>query len=184
FWSGKNINLRKSVPFVVVIALALAFALGALYPPGVFFGLFVCYALSGYVLSFWRWRKRKAIVAAEARASELSRLPADNEETEESAPSAPSGEKAPDDADDDADHDDDAEADAEADASDDADDADADAETDAEAKPDAGTFVEAETIPTANAVTNDNTTENENGKRRRRLKRVLNDGSSQDALDK
>jgi len=59
FWSGKNINLRKSVPFIAVIALALAFALGALYPPGVFFGLFVCYALSGYVLSFWRWRRRR-----------------------------------------------------------------------------------------------------------------------------
>jgi len=69
FWSGKNINLRKSVPFIVVIALALAFALGALYPPGVFFGLFVCYALSGYVLSFWRWRRRRAVAAA-ARAVE------------------------------------------------------------------------------------------------------------------
>lgn len=67
FWSGKNINLRKSVPFVTVIALALAFALGALYPPGVFFGLFVCYALSGYVLFFWRWYKRKAAARAASR---------------------------------------------------------------------------------------------------------------------
>jgi CDP-diacylglycerol--serine O-phosphatidyltransferase len=64
FWSGKNINLRKSVPFITLIALALAFALGALYPPGVFFGLFVCYALSGYILSFWRWRRRKKATAA------------------------------------------------------------------------------------------------------------------------
>ena len=71
FWSGKNINLRKSVPFIVVIALALAFALGALYPPGVFFGLFVGYALSGYVLSFWRWRRRRSVAAA-ARAVESS----------------------------------------------------------------------------------------------------------------
>jgi CDP-diacylglycerol--serine O-phosphatidyltransferase len=72
FWSGKNINLRKSVPFIVVIALALAFALGALYPPGVFFGLFVCYALSGYMLSFWRWRRRRAAAAlATARTTEL-----------------------------------------------------------------------------------------------------------------
>ncbi|MDR0564609.1 MAG: CDP-diacylglycerol--serine O-phosphatidyltransferase [Azoarcus sp.] len=60
FWSGKTINLRKSVPFIVVIAVVLAFALGATYPPGVFFGLFVAYALSGYVFSFWRWRRRAA----------------------------------------------------------------------------------------------------------------------------
>jgi CDP-diacylglycerol--serine O-phosphatidyltransferase len=80
FWSGKNINLRKSVPFIVVIALALAFALGALYPPGVFFGLFVCYALSGYMLSFWRWRRRKALAAvAAARATELQRSSNDAE---------------------------------------------------------------------------------------------------------
>jgi len=69
FWSGKNINLRKSVPFIVVISLVLAFALAAAYPPGIFFGLFVSYALSGYVLSFWRWRKRKAIAAATAAAA-------------------------------------------------------------------------------------------------------------------
>jgi CDP-diacylglycerol--serine O-phosphatidyltransferase len=55
FWSGKSINLKKSVPFIVVIALVLAFALVATYPPGVFFGLFVAYALSGYVLYGWRW---------------------------------------------------------------------------------------------------------------------------------
>jgi CDP-diacylglycerol--serine O-phosphatidyltransferase len=75
FWSGKNINLRKSVPFIAVIALALAFALGALYPPGVFFGLFVCYALSGYLLAFWRWRRRRR--AAAARAAELLQSPDD-----------------------------------------------------------------------------------------------------------
>jgi CDP-diacylglycerol--serine O-phosphatidyltransferase len=79
FWSGKNINLRKSVPFIVVIALALAFALAALYPPGVFFGLFVCYALSGYVLSFWRWRRRKAAAAA---AQETESPPSPEPDTE------------------------------------------------------------------------------------------------------
>jgi len=95
FWSGKNINLRKSVPFVVVIALALAFALGALYPPGVFFGLFVCYALSGYVLSFWRWTKRRAAAAA-ARAAKLAAAPNDAEtESLVSPVSAPSGEDVP-----------------------------------------------------------------------------------------
>jgi CDP-diacylglycerol--serine O-phosphatidyltransferase len=94
FWSGKNINLRKSVPFIVVIALALAFALGALYPPGVFFGLFVCYALSGYALSFWRWRRRRAAAAAARRAAAIAEAesqpsPDGEEETEQHVDTLP-----------------------------------------------------------------------------------------------
>lgn len=48
FWSGKSINLRKSVPFMIVVAIALGFALVSSYPPGVLFALFLIYALSGY----------------------------------------------------------------------------------------------------------------------------------------
>jgi CDP-diacylglycerol--serine O-phosphatidyltransferase len=65
FWSGKSINLRKSVPFIVVIALVLAFALGSFYPPGTFFGLFVAYALSGYLYAIWQWQRRRAKERAE-----------------------------------------------------------------------------------------------------------------------
>lgn len=57
FYSGKDINLRKSVPFVVVAAIALSFALVSSYPPGVLFGLFLCYAVSGYVISALDWRR-------------------------------------------------------------------------------------------------------------------------------
>lgn len=67
FWSGKSINLRKSVPFIVVIALVLAFALISSYPPGVLFALFVVYALSGYVIYVMRWLERRRRV--EARSS-------------------------------------------------------------------------------------------------------------------
>lgn len=59
FWSGKSINLRKSVPFIVLIALVMAFALVSSYPPGVLFGLFVVYALSGYVMYVLRWRAKR-----------------------------------------------------------------------------------------------------------------------------
>lgn len=59
FWSGKDINLRKSVPFFVVIAVVLAFALISSYPPGVLFALFLAYALSGYVILVWRWLRRR-----------------------------------------------------------------------------------------------------------------------------
>jgi CDP-diacylglycerol--serine O-phosphatidyltransferase len=54
YWSGKDINLRKSVPFMMIVAFAVGFALVSSYPPGVLFGLFLAYALSGYVLSGWR----------------------------------------------------------------------------------------------------------------------------------
>ncbi|BAL25760.1 CDP-diacylglycerol--serine O-phosphatidyltransferase [Azoarcus sp. KH32C] len=57
FWSGKDINLRKSVPFIVVIALVMAFALVSSYPPGVLFALFLAYACSGYVMFVLRLRK-------------------------------------------------------------------------------------------------------------------------------
>lgn len=65
FWSGKDINLRKSVPFIVVIALVMAFALVSSYPPGVLFALFVAYAASGYVMWVWRFvgrRRRQAAI--------------------------------------------------------------------------------------------------------------------------
>lgn len=54
YWSGKEINLRRSVPFMVVPAIALAYALVSSYPPGVLFALFLCYALSGYAMAAWR----------------------------------------------------------------------------------------------------------------------------------
>ncbi|MDD3354273.1 CDP-diacylglycerol--serine O-phosphatidyltransferase [Zoogloea sp.] len=57
FYSGKEINLRKSVPFIVIIAFVLALLLVSSYPPGVLFGLFLCYAASGYVLGVWSWLK-------------------------------------------------------------------------------------------------------------------------------
>jgi CDP-diacylglycerol--serine O-phosphatidyltransferase len=55
YYSGKDINLRRSVPFMVIAAIALAFALISFYPPGVLFALFLVYAASGYVLAVTRW---------------------------------------------------------------------------------------------------------------------------------
>jgi CDP-diacylglycerol--serine O-phosphatidyltransferase len=59
FWSGKDINLRKSVPFMMVAAIALGFALVSSYPPGVLFALFLIYALSGYVIEGLDWLNRR-----------------------------------------------------------------------------------------------------------------------------
>ena len=49
FYSGKDINLRKSVPFFVILLVVLAFILVSTSPPEVLFCVFVLYALSGYV---------------------------------------------------------------------------------------------------------------------------------------
>lgn len=48
YYSGKDINLRRSVPFVVVLMIVLAFVLVSYSPPEVLFMLFVGYSLSGY----------------------------------------------------------------------------------------------------------------------------------------
>jgi CDP-diacylglycerol--serine O-phosphatidyltransferase len=63
FWSGKSLNLRKSVPFMVVVAFALGFALVSSYPPGVLFALFLVYALSGYVIALIDWGNRRKKLA-------------------------------------------------------------------------------------------------------------------------
>ncbi len=59
FYSFKTINMRKSVPFLVIFLVALFFLLIFSYPPGVLFGLFLCYSLSGFVMWYLR-RKQSA----------------------------------------------------------------------------------------------------------------------------
>lgn len=49
YFSGKDFNLRRSVPFVVILLVVLVFVLVSYSPPEVLFVLFVCYGLSGYV---------------------------------------------------------------------------------------------------------------------------------------
>lgn len=54
FYSGKNINLRRAVPFAMALAFVVVLLVVVGYPPGVLFGLFVCYSLSGYVMWIFR----------------------------------------------------------------------------------------------------------------------------------
>lgn len=61
FYSFKEINFRKSVPFITIFLIVLIVALIASDPPKVLFGLFVLYGLSGYVTYFWRWFKGKPV---------------------------------------------------------------------------------------------------------------------------
>ncbi len=59
FYSGKEINLRRSVPFFVVLLIVLFFILVSTSPPEVLLIMFVLYGLSGYVYTTWHWLKRK-----------------------------------------------------------------------------------------------------------------------------
>jgi CDP-diacylglycerol--serine O-phosphatidyltransferase len=62
FYSFKTINLRRTVPFAVVLLLAFIFAIATYQPAIVGFVGFVAYALSGYIWSGWLAirRRRKA----------------------------------------------------------------------------------------------------------------------------
>jgi CDP-diacylglycerol---serine O-phosphatidyltransferase len=59
FYSFKDINLRKSVPFIVVFLFALFFIVVSSYPPGVLFLIFLGYTLSGYIMWVLDWRRKK-----------------------------------------------------------------------------------------------------------------------------
>ncbi|MEZ0231432.1 MAG: CDP-diacylglycerol--serine O-phosphatidyltransferase [Methylophilaceae bacterium] len=57
YYSGKDINLRSSVPFVVILLIVLAFVLISYSPPEVLFAVSLLYGVSGYVL--WAQTKLK-----------------------------------------------------------------------------------------------------------------------------
>ena len=57
FYSFKDVSFKRSVPFVVIVLMALGIAVINIDPPTVIFGLFVIYGLSGYVLYVWRRAK-------------------------------------------------------------------------------------------------------------------------------
>jgi CDP-diacylglycerol--serine O-phosphatidyltransferase len=61
FYSFKDINFRKSVPFIGIFLIVLAFVVVSSDPPKVLFGLFVLYGLSGYCVYFWRLAKGKPV---------------------------------------------------------------------------------------------------------------------------
>ena len=61
FYSFKDVNFRKSVPFIAVFLIALVFALVSIDPPKVLFPIFIAYGLSGYAVLVWRLAKGKPV---------------------------------------------------------------------------------------------------------------------------
>ena len=59
FYSFKVVGGKRTVPFIVMVAIVLGIALVALDPPRVLFAIFCCYGLSGYAVYGWRRFKGK-----------------------------------------------------------------------------------------------------------------------------
>ena len=59
FYSFKDLHMKKSVPFAVIVLIALVIAVINIDPPTVVFSVFVVYGFSGYVV--YGWRKAKGL---------------------------------------------------------------------------------------------------------------------------
>lgn len=57
FYSFKDVNFRKAVPYGMIFLVVLLFVAISIHPPLVLFGMFVLFALSGYGVFFWRMFK-------------------------------------------------------------------------------------------------------------------------------
>jgi CDP-diacylglycerol--serine O-phosphatidyltransferase len=54
FYSFKDVGMKRSVPFAVIVLIALGIAVINIHPPTVIFCLFIIYGFSGYVIYAWR----------------------------------------------------------------------------------------------------------------------------------
>jgi CDP-diacylglycerol--serine O-phosphatidyltransferase len=61
FYSFKVFGGRRTVPFVVLVAIMLVIAVVSLDPPRVLFALFCAYGVSGYLVYAWRKFKGKPV---------------------------------------------------------------------------------------------------------------------------
>ena len=57
FYSFKDLQMKRSVPFAAIVLIALVIAVINIHPPIVLFAVFVVYSLSGY--GVYAWRKAK-----------------------------------------------------------------------------------------------------------------------------
>ena len=61
FYSFKDVNFKRTVPFIVIVAIALGIAVITLHPPLVLFGLFVVYGFSGYAVYAYKRSKGRPV---------------------------------------------------------------------------------------------------------------------------
>jgi CDP-diacylglycerol---serine O-phosphatidyltransferase len=61
FYSFKDVSFKHTVPFIVIVAIALGIAIINIHPPVVLFGLFAVYGLSGYVVYVYKKTKGRPV---------------------------------------------------------------------------------------------------------------------------
>jgi CDP-diacylglycerol--serine O-phosphatidyltransferase len=61
FYSFKDVGSKRTVPFAVIVAIALGIAVITLHPPAVLFGVFCLYSMSGYVVFAYKRAKGKRV---------------------------------------------------------------------------------------------------------------------------
>jgi len=61
FYSFKVVGSRRTVPFIVIVAIALGIAVINIHPPLVLFALFLVYGLSGYVVYAYKKSKGRPV---------------------------------------------------------------------------------------------------------------------------
>jgi CDP-diacylglycerol--serine O-phosphatidyltransferase len=65
FYSFKDVSFKRSVPFIVIVAIALGIAIINIHLPGALFGLFMVYGVSGYAVYAWkRWKGKPVSLIA------------------------------------------------------------------------------------------------------------------------
>ena len=61
FYSFKDVSFKQSVPFIVIVAIALGIAVINIHPPIVLFALFCIYGLSGYAVYAYKKAKGRPV---------------------------------------------------------------------------------------------------------------------------
>jgi CDP-diacylglycerol--serine O-phosphatidyltransferase len=61
FYSFKDLSLKRSVPFIFIVLIALAIGIINLYPAAVIFGIFCVYGVSGYAVYAYKRAKGKPV---------------------------------------------------------------------------------------------------------------------------
>jgi CDP-diacylglycerol--serine O-phosphatidyltransferase len=68
YYSFKDLDMRKKVPFVAVLAVMLAFVFLSIETATVLFSLAFLYMLSGPVISLFRWNRKRVRIAEQNKA--------------------------------------------------------------------------------------------------------------------
>jgi CDP-diacylglycerol--serine O-phosphatidyltransferase len=61
FYSFKDVSFKRTVPFAVIVAIALAIAVITIHPPLVLFALFAVYGFSGYAVYAYKKSKGRPV---------------------------------------------------------------------------------------------------------------------------